>query len=430
MTTNVRHLHAFHEVARLGSTSAAAHRVHLTQPAVTQAVAGLERYFGAALFTRSSAGMRLTRAGEICAERIERALTLLREGVADLKRNAGADARDAERLARLVRTPQLEALIALVDHRNFTRAARASRVSQPTMHRAARELERTLRAPLFEKTSFGVVPTRDAEKLARRARLAFTEISQARADIAALNGHGSGATVIGAMPLARSFLVPNALIEFTREHPDHRVSIMEGTYEHLLAALHTGEADFLIGALRDAKLAADIVQEHLFDDPLSIIVRAGHPLARRKRLTAADLSRHPWIAPRASSPLRARFDALFARAGVSPPEKAIECNSLIAARALLMESDRMMLLSAHQIHYERSAGMLAALPHPAGVVTRPIGLTMRRDWRPTRAQMRLLALVREMSHRRLGMTAGVQRKASPRRARPARRRTTSVSSSL
>jgi LysR family transcriptional regulator, regulator for genes of the gallate degradation pathway len=128
--------------------------------------------------------------------------------------------------------------------------------------------------------------------------------------------------------------------------------------------------------------------------------------------------------------LRARFDALFARAGVSPPEKAIECNSLIAARALLMESDRMMLLSAHQIHYERSAGMLAALPHPAGVVTRPIGLTMRRDWRPTRAQMRLLALVREMSHRRLGMTAGVQRKASPRRARPARRRTTSVSSSL
>jgi LysR family transcriptional regulator, regulator for genes of the gallate degradation pathway len=230
-------------------------------------------------------------------------------------------------------------------------------------------------------------------------RLAFTEISQARADIGALSGGGSGATVIGAMPLARSFLVPSALIEFTREHPDHGVSIMEGPYEHLLAALQTGEADFLIGALRDAKLAADIVQEHLFDDPLSIVVRGGHPLVRRKRLTASDLSRHPWIAPRATSPLRAHFDALFARAGVSPPQNPIECNSLIAARAFLLESDRMMLLSAHQIHYELNAGMLASLPHAAGEVTRPIGLTMRRDWRPTRAQTRLLELVREGSHR-------------------------------
>jgi DNA-binding transcriptional LysR family regulator len=96
----------------LGSISAAAHRVHLTQPAVNQAVAGVERYFGAALFTRSSAGMRLTRAGEICAERIERALAQLREGVADLKRSAGGDAGDAEHVARLMRTPQLQGHVA------------------------------------------------------------------------------------------------------------------------------------------------------------------------------------------------------------------------------------------------------------------------------------------------------------------------------
>ena len=73
---------------------------------------------------------------------------------------------------------------------------------------------------------------------------------------------------------------------------------------------------------------------------------------------------------------------------------SIECNSLVAARSLLVESDRVMLLSVHQIHYDLKAGLLAALPHPQGKVTRAIGLTTRANWRPTRAQQTLLDLLR------------------------------------
>jgi LysR family transcriptional regulator, regulator for genes of the gallate degradation pathway len=146
----------------------------------------------------------------------------------------------------------------------------------------------------------------------------------------------------------------------------------------LVAALQTGEADFLIGPLRDSALARDVVQEQLFDDPLSIIVRANHPLAKRKRLTAADLVRLPWIAPRAGSRLRLHFDALFEFAGISAPERTVECNSLSTARAFLLASNRMMLLSAHQIHHELKTGLLATIAHPAGRIVRPIGLTLRR----------------------------------------------------
>jgi len=393
MTFNLRHLHAFGVVARLGSISAASKAVHLTQPAVTQATAGVERYFGAPLLTRSGLGARPTQAGRICADRIARALDQLRAGVLELARPPRELSDDA--LTRLLRTAQLQALIALVEHRNFTRAARAIDISQPAIHRAARQLERTLQAALFEKTSFGVVPTRDAERLARRARLAFAEIEQARAETAALSGGESGRTVIGAMPLARSFLIPRAVIDFMSERPAHTVAIVEGTYEHLLNSLHAGEVDFLIGALRERDLPADVVEERLFDDPLSIIVRTGHPLADRKRLSPGDLTRYSWIAPRAGSPLRAHFNALFTAAGVPAPERPIECNSLVAARAFLLESDSVMLLSTHQIHYELKARMLVSLPHPSGKVVRPIGLTLRRDWRPTPAQARLLEHLRE-----------------------------------
>jgi LysR family transcriptional regulator, regulator for genes of the gallate degradation pathway len=392
-TVNLRHLHTFGEVARLGSVSAAARAVHVSQPAVTQAVAGVERYFGASLLTRSNSGVALTAAGELCARRTERSISHLRDAVAELTRSRSFDF-DA---TRLMRSAHLHALSAVVEHGSFSLAARAQRVSQPSVHRAARELERLIGVPLFEKTSFGITPTREAEKLARRARLAFAEIAQARAEVHALSGGESGRTVIGAMPLARSFLVPTALLEFTQQFPEHSVAIVEGTYEHLLASLRSGEADFLIGALRSPAPVADVVQEHLFDDPLAIIVRAKHPLVSRRRVSVAALSKYPWIVPRAGTPLRVHFHEMFQTAGLPAPTRAIECNSLIAARALLLESDRIMLLSAHQIHYELEAGLLVALPHPAGDVERPIGLTMRHDWHPTDSQRALLEIVRRCS---------------------------------
>ena len=396
MQANLRHLHVFREVARLGSVSAAARAVHISQPAVTLAIAGLERYFDSALLLRRSTGVALTRAGEICLGRIERSMSQLREVLADILRGASG-----ERIAsaeRLVRSTQLEALDAVVQHGNFSVAARARQMSQPSIHRSARELERVLGVPLFEKTSFGITPTRAAEELSRRARLAFAEIEQARAEVHALSGGESGRTVIGAMPLARSYLLPAALLEFTQEHPQHGVAIIEGTYEHLLAGLRSGESEVLIGALRDPAPAPDIIQEHLFDDPLAIIVRAEHPLTRRRRLTAASLRNFQWIAPRAGSPLRVHFNALLASTGFEMPSPPLECNSLAAARAFLLESDRIMLLSAHQIHYEMQAGLLVALPHPAGNVVRPIGLTLRRSWNPTNTQQRLLEILRRSAH--------------------------------
>jgi LysR family transcriptional regulator, regulator for genes of the gallate degradation pathway len=390
MQPNLRHLQCFREILRLGTLSAAARAMHLSQPAMTQAVSGLESYFGARLLIRRSGGVSTTPAGEICRLRIDRALDQLSDALADTR---GTDRGDA---TRFVRSGHLDALSAVVEFGNFSVAARAQRTSQSNVHRSARALERTLGLPLFEKTSFGVTPTRDAERLARRVRLAFQELSQALAEIQALQGAASGRTVIAALPLARSYLLPAALLEFSQAEPQHGVEIIEGTYAHLLAGLRSGESDVLIGALRDPVPAADVMQEHLFDDPLAIVARADHPLAGR-RPTAASLRKYEWIAPRRGSPLRAHFDALLASKGMGLPDPSLECNSLGAARAFLLESNRLMLLSAHQIHYEMAAGLLVALPLPSGDMTRPIGLTLRRNWRPTSIQERLLAVLRRVA---------------------------------
>jgi LysR family transcriptional regulator, regulator for genes of the gallate degradation pathway len=385
---NLRHLVLFAEVVRRGSVSAAARAAHLSQPAVTQAVSQVEAALGAQLMQRSYSGLVLTGVGQAAAARIERSLEMLREALlAARMRSPNGMADDV--LAGITST-QLNALIAVVEAGAFARAARRTGRARAAVHRAARQLERSLGAELFEVTSFGVRPTREAEKLVLRTRLAFAEIAQGQAEVAAAQGTGSGATTIGAMPLARSVLVARAVLEFAEARPEHGISILDGPYESMLAALRRGTADVLVGALRDPVPSEDIVQEHLFDDPLAIVVRAGHPLAGVTAPTLAALAHFPWIAPRNDSPLRRHFDGLIARLERPRAVAPIECNSLVAARSMLIASDRVMLLSEHQIRHELETGQLVALPHPLGAVTRSIGLTVRRDWRPTEVQAQLI----------------------------------------
>ena len=395
-TPNLRHLSLFEQVVRHGSVSAAAREAHLSQPAVTQALAHIEAALGARLMQRSYFGLALTGAGHAAARRVARALQMLREALAGLRTRA-AGAASADVLSGITST-QLNALIAVVEEGAFARAARRAGRARTAVHRAARQLERSLGTELFEVTSFGVRPTREAEKLALRARLAFAEIAQARAEVAATQGSGSGSTTIGAMPLARSELVARAVLEFAEARPEHGITILDGPYENMLAALRRGAADVLVGALRDPLPFEDILQEHLFGDPLAIVVAARHPLSRGGTPTLAALARYPWIAPRRNSPLRRHFDALMGQ--LHPPRVVapIECSSLVAARSMLLASERVMLLSEHQIHHELESGQLIALPHPFGGVKRAIGLTVRRDWQPTQVQAQLLEALRRHAH--------------------------------
>jgi len=72
-------LASFLTVATTGNISAAAKRLHLTQPAVTKHVRALERMFGQPLLERTARGVRLTEAGQLLRDYGQRSATLLDE---------------------------------------------------------------------------------------------------------------------------------------------------------------------------------------------------------------------------------------------------------------------------------------------------------------------------------------------------------------
>jgi DNA-binding transcriptional LysR family regulator len=86
-----RRLLTFHVVARAGSFSAAARELSLTQPAVSQQVAALERELGAQLLHRGPGGLTLTDAGALALEHAQALAERLAIADAQLAELGGED---------------------------------------------------------------------------------------------------------------------------------------------------------------------------------------------------------------------------------------------------------------------------------------------------------------------------------------------------
>ncbi len=178
---------------------------------------------------------------------------------------------------------------------------------------------------------------------------------------------------------------------------------MDGPYPELLRRLRHADLDFLIGALRDPLPSDDIVQERLFDDPLSVIVSAGHPLAGKKNTTISDTLEYPWIAPPKETPAgRYLTEVLRIPTLKDTPVRTVS-SSLVLVRGLLELDHYVTIMSRHQMSHEIRDGLAVPLDIDLPDSHRSIGLTFRKDWRPTGTQTRFLDHVRDKS--RL-MTAG------------------------
>ncbi len=397
---NLRHLHAIHEVAQRRSISAAARSVHLSQPAITQAIAGIEARLGQPLFTRGPGGMTPTAAGQAFSARIARMLEQIKIGAAEATAQAGPHSgRGFARFDRLMTAAQIRALIALSRARNFSVAARRAGVSQPSLHRAARDLERLVGFALFHTEGSTVTLTPSARHLARRVQLALAEITQGLFEIEAMRGRDSTRIVVGSMPLARASILPRAMTDLLKTHPHVQLRTIEGPYDSLLSDLRHGTVDFLIGALRDPAPSDDVTQENLFHDDLTLIVGAAHPLAGRADVTVKQTLAHPWVAPPRQTPSGQYLSGFLDIPAMDETPVRVVSSSFMLVRDLLMSGDFVSVISRQQVARDLAAGTLVSLPIPLPGSARPIGLTTRAGWQPTATQARFLDILRAICGR-------------------------------
>ncbi|NIF52845.1 MULTISPECIES: LysR substrate-binding domain-containing protein [Burkholderiaceae] len=390
----LRRLFLFDAVCEAGGIGQAAIRAGRTQPAVSVAISKLEAGFGGPLFERGFGGSELTGEGLILQRRVRRMLDQIERAVMGL--TGQATATHAAKICRRLTDAQVRCHIAIADAGSAAEAALSLGISQPAVHRAARQIEQNVGVSLYRRRVHSVSANAAGIEFARCLSLALHEIAQAGEDLAYARGQLTGKVAIGVLPLLPPRLVARVIQRLREGYPAARVTVEEGSHAHLLRKLRSGALDIIIGGLRGARLAGAAQETELFADPYVAAVRKGHRLARRKRIALLDLAGHDWVMPEHNVPRRAVIDSIFEQLPVKPP-LVLETSSLAMMLAMLMESDCITLLSRAQIRDAYPGRELVALELALPEARRAVGYTVRSDWLGTAVQQAFVELLRSES---------------------------------
>jgi LysR family transcriptional regulator of gallate degradation len=396
---SLRHLRVFIAVAQLGSVTNASEALFRAQSAVTRSIRELELSFGVELFERKSTGMLCTVFGNALLFRARRAM---REFELCADEIIGKDKVELSVLKEritlaLFNARRLLTFVKLAELGHMPTAARALGVSQPAVSSTIKELEESIGADLFIRTSKGMIPTPKGELLLFRTKRALAELRHVEADIAALNGTTEGRVVIGALPLGRTAILPKAISKVLAQHPRLRFLTVEGAFDKLANELRAGDIDFIFGALRPADYARDLIGEALMTDQMAVVVRNGHPFTSLKKVTIDDLAEVQWVLSSPDTPSRTLFDQAFSSLNRAPPIDAVETSDLAILRGLLLNSDMATAISTQQLQYEISSGALKVVKVDLPNTNRVIGITQRLESHASPGALALMAAIREVA---------------------------------
>ena len=369
---SLMHVRAFVRVADYGSVSKASEALFRAQSVVTRSISELETRLGVLLFERHANGMRLTDYGTRLLPRARRVLAEL-DSVPHLLN--GTDKARTEPLY-LFQARRLQVFVKLCETHHMQTVASLLGLSQPAISSTLKVLESGCGQTLFERTPRGLLPTRASLDILFPVRRALNELRHIDTDISALQGTLQGVVQVGALPLGRTRILPEAIVRLMREHPGIQVITNESPFDLLATELRAGDVDFIFGALRSTAYASDLSGEALLTEEMVVLARRGHPLYS-KSTVQAELADAQWVLPRAGSPARHMLDDCFTAFGIAPPRPMVESGDMAIIRGLLLRSDMLAAVSAHQLEAEIASGELCILPLELRHTSRAIGLTSR-----------------------------------------------------
>lgn len=190
----------------------------------------------------------------------------------------------------------LRCFIVAAEELHFGRAAQRLDMLPSALGRYVRLLEDDLGVKLLTRTTRNVALTRDGERLLDDARALLDQADQLAARFRAAGRIASARLRVGAIDSAAAGLLPLLLHDFRNAHADVAVEIVEDKTVRLLPRLLSGRLD--IAFVRPPPHADKRIEiRPLFNETAVVALAVGHPLARRKRLTVADIAAEPLIVP-------------------------------------------------------------------------------------------------------------------------------------
>ncbi|MEU5687663.1 LysR family transcriptional regulator [Streptomyces venezuelae] len=193
-------------------------------------------------------------------------------------------------------TRELRYFVAVAEELHFGRAAQRLGIAQPPLSRAIGRLERRLDAVLLERTSRAVTLTEAGSVLLREARAALdaVEAAERRTRRAALAATGSPSVVLATKAGASSELLAKLLDAYAAEPDAVTVDLLLCGMGEQEPMLRDGRADVALLHLPFDDMAGFDVEE-LHTEGQIVVLPAGHPLASREQVRAAEVAGLPGL---------------------------------------------------------------------------------------------------------------------------------------
>jgi DNA-binding transcriptional LysR family regulator len=304
---------------------------------------------------------------------------------------------DHRNVLRHLDLKHLRQLMEVADKGSIRAAADALAITQPALSRSIRAMEAEIGVELVERGPRGVELTAAGMRLLRYARIIDANIALAEKELRGLSDRSSRTEQISfGMSWLTEALIAAGLIErVLRERPGIRLTTIVGDYESLAPKLLSGRLEFFVGP-PPIEGAVGVSTQLLTEFPAVVVVRAGHPFAKRKDVGIGDLVSAQWILPAAGTLPRITYDNYFLRHGAAPPEPMVEVQPLSPViRQLICDSDLVTILPLVVVEKDIAARRLHALPFDDQIVF-PIHLTRRQMSTPSRAREYVIGLIRQL----------------------------------
>lgn len=182
---------------------------------------------------------------------------------------------------------QIEYLLALNKHRNFSTAAAASFVTQPAITIQIKKIEEELGVVLFDRTKKPLMVTDIGEKVINQARIILREIDKMEDISEAYKSDLTGKLTVGIIPTIAPYLIPLFINSFVAKYPGITLDIQEAITDDILASLKEGEID--VGIIVTPFEMRGVISETLYYEKFFAYISKEHPLFKKKKLVTSDL---------------------------------------------------------------------------------------------------------------------------------------------
>ncbi len=265
----------------------------------------------------------------------------------------------AKRLLRHVSMRQIEVFEAVARHMSITRAAEELHLAQPTVSAQIKALAETAGHPLYEQVGRRIFLTDAGKAMVQGFRQIIDALANTEMTLGELKGLRQGRLRLSVISTAKYF-APMALGEFARQYPDIELELIISNRETLLRRIEENLSDLYIMGQppRTARLDLEVVP--FAPNPLVVIARRDHPLARARRIPAARIAEEPFILREIGSGTRQRVEQHFAALGL-PLTIRLSLTDSEAIKHAVAGHLGLAVVSAHAMNLETGDGPLVAL---------------------------------------------------------------------